>query len=318
MLNFNDCDNENDCKYLLQQALDIKKDPYKFELLGKRKTLGLLFFYSSLRTRVSTQKAAQNLGMNVITININQDGYKIETEDGVVMIEDKAEHIREMCAVMSSYCDLLAVRTFSTLESKEDDFRDKLLNYFIKYSSVPIINMESAIRHPLQGLTDVMTIEEHKKTDKPKVLLTWCPSPKRLPQATANSFAEWCNLLDYDLIVSHPKGYELDPRFVGNARIEYDQDKALEGVDFVYAKEWCSTERYGKMMCFDTNWTLTESKMSKTNDAKFMHCLPIRRNVSALDEVINSNYSIIDKQAENRVHAAQAVIKTLLEDIGKV
>jgi len=313
MVHFNDCEDINYCQRLVSEALSLKEDPYKFELLGKRKTIGLLFFYSSLRTRVSTQIAAQNLGMNVITININQDSYKVETEDGVVMIEDKAEHIKEMCAVMNQYCNILAIRTFSTLESRQSDFSDKVLNTFIKYSTVPIINLESAIRHPLQGLADMVTIEEHKMISKPKVLLTWCPSPKRLPQATANSFAEWSNLLDYELIVAHPRGYELDKRFIGDAKVVYEQDEALQDVDFVYAKEWCSTERYGKITNFDTDWTLTNKKMSLTNSAKFMHCLPVRRNVAVRDEVLDSNYSIVDKQAANRIYAAQAVIKTILD-----
>ncbi|TRX72264.1 N-acetylornithine carbamoyltransferase [Carboxylicivirga sp. M1479] len=306
-----------DLNLALQEALEVKKNPYAWDAIGKNKTIILLFFNSSLRTRLSTQKAAMNLGMNVIVLDINKDGWQLETEFGVVMDGDKPEHLREAVPVIGRYCDIIAVRSFATFENKEDDYQEKILSQFIEFAGVPVISMESATRHPLQAFADLVTIEEKKTKKKPKVVLTWAPHPKALPQAVPNSFVEWMKEADVDLVVTHPKGYELAPEFSDGVTIEYDQNKAFEGADFVYAKNWASYHEYGQVLSKDKSWTVDEAKMALTNQAKFMHCLPVRRNMIVTDEVIDSENSIVIDQAANRVVSAQVVIKRMIEYLNK-
>ena len=307
-----------DLKKALDEAFEIKADRYKYCDLGKNKTLMMVFFNSSLRTRLSTQKAALNLGMNVIVLDINQGAWKLETERGVVMDGDKPEHILEAIPVMGSYCDVIGVRSFARFESKADDYNEVILNQFIKYSGRPVFSMEAATRHPLQSFADLITIEEHKTKPRPKVVLTWAPHPKALPQAVPNSFAEWMNAADYDFVITHPKGYELDPAFVGNARVEYDQMKAFEGADFVYAKNWAaySGDNYGKVLSTDRDWTVSNRQMAVTNNAYFMHCLPVRRNMIVTDDVIESERSLVIPEAANREISATVVLKNILEGLG--
>ena len=302
----------------VKEALEIKADRFKYSNLGKNKTLMMVFFNSSLRTRLSTQKAALNLGMNVIVLDINQGAWKLETERGVIMDGDKPEHILEAIPVMGSYCDVIGVRSFARFENKEDDYNEVILNQFIKYSGRPVFSMEAATRHPLQSFADLITIEEHKTTARPKVVLTWAPHPKALPQAVPNSFAEWMNATDYEFVITHPKGYELAPEFVGNARVEYDQMKAFEGADFIYAKNWAaySGDNYGKVLSTDREWTVSDRQMAVTNNAHFMHCLPVRRNMIVTDEVIESPRSIVIPEAANREISATVVLKRLIEGIG--
>jgi N-succinyl-L-ornithine transcarbamylase len=273
----------------------------------------LIFFDSSLRTRLSTQKAAMNLGMNTMVLNVNQDGWKLESELGVVMDGDKPEHLREAIPVIGRYCDIIGVRAFARFESREDDYNEKILNQFIDYAGVPVVSMEAATRHPLQSFADHITIEEYKVKARPKVVLTWAPHPRALPQAVPNSFVEWMRNTDYELVVTHPEGYELAPEFMGGIKVEYNQQKAFEGADFIYAKNWSSYSQYGKILSKDMNWTVDSSKMALTNHAKFMHCLPVRRNMIVTDEVIDSDASIVIDEAENRVYSAQTVIKMILE-----
>ena len=300
----------------LKEAFELKKNPFKHDTFGKNKTLLMLFFNNSLRTRLSTQKAAENLGMNVMVLDVNQGAWKLETERGVIMDGDKAEHILEAVPVMGSYCDVIGVRSFAQFESKADDYNEVILNQFIQLAGKPIFSMEAATRHPLQSFADLITIEEYKKTARPKVVLTWAPHPKALPQAVPNSFAEWMNAADYDLVITHPEGYELAPEFVGKAKVEYDQNKAFEGADFVYAKNWAvyNDPNYGKVTNTDRAWTVDTQKMALTNDAYFMHCLPVRRNMIVTDDVIESKQSIVIPQAANREVSAQVVIKRLLEN----
>lgn len=301
----------------LEDAFEIKRDRFRFSALGKNKTLMMIFFNSSLRTRLSTQKAAMNLGMNTIVLDINQGAWKLETERGVVMDGDKPEHILEAIPVMGAYCDVIGVRSFARFESKEDDYTEKILNQFIQYSGRPVFSMEAATRHPLQSYADLITIEEYKKKDKPKVVMSWAPHPKSLPQAVPNSFAEWMNAAGYEFVITHPEGYELDPAFVGNARVEYDQRKAFEGADFIYAKNWAAYQdpNYGQVISKDRNWTVDAEKMALTNNAFFMHCLPVRRNMIVTDDVIESPQSIVIPEAANREISAQAVLKKILLDL---
>ncbi|HHH50059.1 MAG TPA: N-acetylornithine carbamoyltransferase [Saprospiraceae bacterium] len=296
---------------LIQSAIHLKKNPFAHQELGKQKTLGMLFFNPSLRTRWSTQKAAANLGMQVISMNATQ-GWAIEFEEAVPMNTNKAEHIKEAAKVLSQYCDILAVRSFPTLTDRTKDYQDFVLNQLLKFATVPIISMESAIRHPLQSLTDLITIEEHKKTEKPKIVLSWAPHPKALPQAVSNSFAEWILAAGYDLTITHPHGYELSEEFTKGAKIEYNQSKAFEGADFIYAKNWSSFNHYGKILTPKENWIINQQKMALTNDGKFMHCLPVRRNVVVSDAVIDSKNSLVIAQANNRTFAAQAVLQNVL------
>lgn len=297
----------------LKEAAEIKNNPYAFQHLGKNKTAVLIFFNSSLRTRLSTQKAALNLGMNVIVLDINKESWKLETEFGVVMDGDKPEHIREAVPVIGQYCDIIGVRSFAKFENKEDDYSEKLLNQFIEYSGRPVISMESATRHPLQAFADLITIEEHKKVERPKVVLTWAPHPRALPQAVPNSFVEWMKVANVELTVTHPQGYELAPEFMDGVKVEYDQLKAFEGADFIYAKNWASFKDYGKVLTTDRSWTVDERKMAVTNNAKFMHCLPVRRNMIVTDGVLDSPNSIVVEEAANRVVSAQTVLKRMLE-----
>ena len=301
----------------VKEALEIKSDRYRYCELGKNKTLMMVFFNSSLRTRLSTQKAALNLGMNVIVLDINQGAWKLETERGVIMDGDKPEHILEAIPVMGSYCDVIGVRSFARFENKEDDYNEVILNQFIKHSGRPVFSMEAATRHPLQSFADLITIEEHKTKARPKVVLTWAPHPKALPQAVPNSFAEWMNATDYEFVITHPKGYELDPAFVGNARVEYDQMKAFEGADFIYAKNWSAYtgDNYGKVLCTDREWTVGERQMVVTNNAHFMHCLPVRRNMIVTDDVIESPRSLVIPEAANREISATVVLKRILEGL---
>jgi N-succinyl-L-ornithine transcarbamylase len=275
----------------------------------------LLFFNSSLRTRLSTQKAAQQLGMDVMVMNVGADSWQLEMNEGVIMNGDKAEHVAEAAAVIGQYCDIVGVRSFPGLVDRNVDYSEQVLNQFIKYTGKPIVSLESATRHPLQSLTDLITIEEYKKVDRPKVVLTWAPHVKALPQCVPNSFAEWMNEANVDFIIAHPKGYELAPEFSGKAAITNDPREAFEGADFIYAKNWSSYQDYGKILNTDAAWMVTAEKMKLTNQAKFMHCLPVRRNVVVEDAVIDSSNSIVIQQAGNRVWAAQAVIKSILESI---
>ena len=302
------------------EALDIKKDRFAHVELGRNKTLMMIFFNSSLRTRLSTQKAAMNLGMNVIVLDVNQGAWKLETERGVIMDGDKAEHLLEAIPVMGSYCDIIGVRSFAGLTDREYDYQETVLQQFVQYSGKPVISLESATVHPCQAFADLITIDEYKETKRPKVVLTWAPHPKALPQAVPNSFAEWMNAADVDFVITHPKGYELDPRFAGNAKVEYDQMKALEGADFVYAKNWScpgvtEPENYGKILSDDRSWMVDEAHMAVTNNARFMHCLPVRRNVIVSDGVIDSERSIVIPEAANRVTSIQVVMKRMLENL---
>jgi N-succinyl-L-ornithine transcarbamylase len=298
----------------VKTAFEVKKNPFGFQHLGKNKTMVLVFFNSSLRTRLSTQKAAMNLGMNTMVMNVNGDSWQLESELGVVMDGDKPEHLLEAIPVIGRYCDIIGVRAFARFENKEDDYSEKIINQFVEHAGVPVVSMEGATRHPLQSFADLVTIEEHKTKAKPKVVLTWAPHPKALPQAVANSFVEWMKETDYDLVVTHPKGYELSPDFMGDVKVEYDQKKAFEGADFIYAKNWSSYNDYGKVVSKDPSWTVDEEKMALTNNAKFMHCLPVRRNVVVTDGVIDSENSIVVEQAANREVTAQTVLKMILEN----
>lgn len=301
----------------IAEALEIKKNRYAFSELGKNRTLLMIFFNSSLRTRLSTQKAAMNLGMNVMVLDVKQGAWKLETERGVVMDGDKAEHLLEAIPVMGCYCDIIGVRSFAGLVNKKEDYEERVIEQFIKYSGRPVFSMEAATRHPLQSFADLITIREHASNQKPKVVLTWAPHPRALPQAVPNSFAEWMNAAKVDLTITHPHGYELDDAFVGNAKIEYDQNKALEGADFVYAKNWSAYagDNYGKVLSTDRSWTIDSGKMALTNNAYFMHCLPVRRNMIVTDDVIESERSIVIPEAANREISAQTVLKRMLDAI---
>jgi N-succinyl-L-ornithine transcarbamylase len=310
-LNINNLDN---LQNTVQEAIALKNNELQFEHLGKGKTICLLFFNNSLRTRLSTQKAAQNLGLNVVVMNFGSEGWQLEYEDGVVMNQDKAEHVKEAAEVIAQYCDFVAIRAFASLTDKEKDKAEVVLNSFKKYAGIPVINMESATGHPLQALADAITMEEYKVAYKPKVVLSWAPHPRALPHAVANSFVEMMQLQDADFVITHPEGYELDSAITKNSTIEYDQKKAFENADFVYVKNWSSFNDYGKVVCTDENWMIDKEKMSVTNNGKFMHCLPVRRNVVVADEVIDSENSIVIQQANNRTYAAQIVLKKIVEN----
>jgi N-succinyl-L-ornithine transcarbamylase len=298
---------------LIKAALALKDNPHAYSGLGKNKTLGLIFMNPSLRTRLSTQKAAHNLGMQVMVMNIDKEGWALEFEEGAVMNGTKIEHVKDAAAVIGTYCDVVGIRCFPSLLSRDEDYSERILLQFMKHCRVPVVSLESATLHPLQSLADAMTIFEHKKKTKPKVVLTWAPHIKPLPQAVPNSFAEWMNALDVDFIVTHPKGYDLHVDYVKNATLSYNQDEALQGADFVYVKNWSSYEDYGKIIPVAENWLLDKEKMAHTNNAHIMHCLPVRRNVELKDELLDGPQSLILKQAENRLYAAQAVLKSILE-----
>ena len=301
----------------VKEALEIKNNRYAYKQLGENKTLLMVFFNSSLRTRLSTQKAGMNLGMNTMVLDINQGAWKLETERGVIMDGEKPEHILEAIPVMGTYCDIIGVRAFAQFENKEFDYQETIINQFIQYSGKPVFSMEAATGHPLQAFADLITIEEYKKTARPKVVLTWAPHPKALPQAVPNSFADFMNEADVEFVITHPIGYELSEKFVRGARVEYDQMKAFEGADFIYAKNWAAYQdpNYGKILSTDRNWTVSDRQMAVTNNAYFMHCLPVRRNMIVTDDVIESPQSIVIPQAANREISAQVVIKRLLENI---
>ncbi len=304
----------------LEEAKQVKATPFAWKALGENKTIMLVFFNSSLRTRLSSQKAALNLGMNPIVLNIGQDSWKLETQMGVVMDGDKSEHLREAIPVMASYCDIIGIRSFAGLTDREYDYNETVLRQFLEHGGKPVISLESATVHPCQAFADLITIEEYRKTRRPKVVMTWAPHPKALPQAVPNSFAEWMNAADVDFVIAQPEGYELDPRFAGNARIEYDQTKALEGADFVYAKNWScpgvtDPSKYGQILSKDMGWTVDDRHMAVTNNAYFMHCLPVRRNMIVSDSVIDAPTSLVIPEAANRVVSAQVVMKRMLESL---
>ncbi len=304
-----------DLKEALAEAAYVKANPFADQALGHNKTVLLVFFNNSLRTRLSTQKAALNLGMNPIVLDINQGAWKLETGRGVVMDGDKSEHILEAIPVMGSMCDMIGVRSFARFESRDDDYNEVILNQFIQYSGKPVFSMEAATRHPLQTFADIITIEEHKTKARPKVVMTWAPHPKALPQAVPNSFIEGMSMTDYDFVIANPEGYDLAPEFVGNAKVTHNQDEALAGADFVYAKNWAPYREdiYGKVVNYDMGWTVTAQKMALTNDAFFLHCLPVRRNMIVSDEVIEGPRSLVIPEAANRVVSAQTVLKRLLQ-----
>ena len=306
-----------DLKEALAEAAYVKANPFADQALGRNKTVLLVFFNNSLRTRLSTQKAALNLGMNPIVLDINQGAWKLETGRGVVMDGDKSEHILEAIPVMGSMCDMIGVRSFARFESRDDDYNEVILNQFIQYSGKPVFSMEAATRHPLQTFADIITIEEHKTKARPKVVMTWAPHPRALPQAVPNSFAEGMSMTDYDFVIANPEGYDLAPEFVGNAKVTNNQDEALEGADFVYAKNWAPYREdiYGKVVNYDMDWTVSAKKMALTDNAFFMHCLPVRRNMIVTDEVIESPRSLVIPEAANRVVSAQTVLKMLLKSL---
>ncbi len=307
-----------DLRQALAVAQEIKNDRFKYQQLGKNKTLMMIFFNNSLRTRLSTQKAAMNLGMNVIVLDVNAGAWKLETERGVIMDGDKSEHLLEAIPVMGCYCDLIGVRSFAGLIDREYDYAETVVQQFIKYSGRPVFAMESATVHPLQAFADLITIEEHKTVERPKVVLTWAPHCRALPQAVPNSFAEWMNAAeDIDLVITHPEGYELDPKFIGNAKVTYNQREAFEGADFIYAKNWScpgvtNPADYGKILSKDMSWTVDAEHMSWTNNGKFMHCLPVRRGLIVTDDVIESKNSLVIPEAANREISASVVIKRML------
>lgn len=308
-LNVHDVD---DIDALVKEALYCKLNPRGDNALGKNKTLGLIFMNPSLRTRLSTQKAGINLGMDVMVMNFSGEGWALETEEGAIMNSDKAEHIKEAAAVVGQYCDIIGLRSFPSLKDKTLDYSDHVINEFVKYAGVPIVNLESATVHPCQSLADIVTIEETKKVTRPKVVLTWAPHPKALPQSVPNSFAEWLIRTDYEFVIANPEGYDLSKEFTGNAKVVHNPEEAYEGADYIYAKNWSSYENYGQILSQDPNWMVDERKMKLTNNAKFMHCLPVRRNVVVSDAVIDSPNSIVIQEAANREWAAQAVLKKIL------
>ena len=317
MKNYTNVKDLGNLQAAVKEALEIKENRFAYKHVGENKTLLMVFFNSSLRTRLSTQKAGMNLGMNTLVLDINQGAWKLETERGVIMDGDKPEHILEAIPVMGCYCDVIGVRAFAQFENKEFDYQETMINQFIQYSGRPVFSMEAATGHPLQAFADLITIEEYKKTARPKVVLTWAPHPKALPQAVPNSFADFMNEADVDFVITQPAGYELCENFVRGARVEYDQMKAFEGADFIYAKNWAAYQdpNYGKILSTDRNWTVSDRQMAMTNNAHFMHCLPVRRNMIVTDNVIESSQSIVIPEAANREISAQFVIKRLLESI---
>ena len=331
MKTFFNVEDLGDLKTALAEAQKVKANRFGYQELGKNKTLLMIFFNNSLRTRLSTQKAAMNLGMNVIVLDVNAGAWKLETERGVIMDGDKSEHLLEAIPVMSSYCDIIAVRSFAGLKDRDYDYAETIVNQFVKYSDKPVVAMETATVHPLQAFADLITINEKwaelqgnaatkRDHDRPKVVLTWAPHCRALPQAVPNSFAQWMNKADVDFVVTHPEGYELDPKFVGDAKVEYDQKKALEGADFVYAKNWScpgvkDPAQYGEILSKDMGWTIDAEHMSWTNNGYFMHCLPVRRGLIVTDDVIESDHSLVIPEAANREISAEVVLKRVLESL---
>jgi len=314
MKNFTSVDDIQDLNELVSLAKAIKAAPFADKEIGKNKTLGLLFFNPSLRTRLSTQKAALNLGMDAIVMNLNTEGWLLEFEDGVVMDGNKAEHIKEAAQVVSQYCDIIAVRSFPSLTDKQKDEEEQVINSFKKYASVPVVSLEGSTEHPLQAVADALTVEEYKTTARPKVVLTWAPHPKALPHAVPNSFVKVMKKADVDFVITHPEGYELNPAFTEGVTITHNQDEAFKDADFIYAKNWSNYIDYGQITSKDPSWTVTTDKMALTNNGKFMHCLPVRRNMIVTDEVLDSDASIVIPQANNRTYAAQAILTKILKD----
>ena len=315
MQNFLSIKDVDNLDQLVQSVYDVKLNPNGFKHLGKDKTMVLLFLNPSLRTRLSTQKAALNLGMNCIVMNVGQDGWQLEFEDDVIMKGDKAEHVKEAAKVVSQYADIVGMRTFAALEDVQEDYHEKVLSKFVQYASVPVVNMESATVHPLQSLTDLITIKEHSQVERPKVVLSWAPHPKALPQAVSNSFVEWMQSANMDLVITNPEGYDLSSSFVKDTPVIHDQYEAFKNADIIYTKNWSSFEYYGQTLRKDNDWEITSEKMEITNNAKFMHCLPVRRNVVVSDEVIDHPNSLVIQQAANREWAAQGVLRTILEGL---
>ncbi|MEX8546539.1 MAG: acetylornithine carbamoyltransferase [Mucilaginibacter sp.] len=302
-----------DINALVKEALDLKKNPFAFQHLGKNKTLGLVFLNPSLRTRMSTQKAAMNLGMNVMVLNIDKEGWALELRDNVVMDGTTVEHIREAAAVIGQYVDILGLRSFPSLQNRDEDYGEVIFNKFVELCGVPVVSLESATRHPLQSLADLVTIEELKTTSRPKVVLTWAPHVKALPQAVPNSFAEWMCKADVDFTIAHPAGLELSTEFTQGATITHNQTEALQDADFIYVKNWSAFEPYGKVIPGNEDWMMTNAKLKNTNNAKVMHCLPVRRDLELSAEILDGPNSIVIKEAGNREWAAQAVLKRMLE-----
>ena len=320
MKTFFNVEDIGDLKTALAEAQEVKANRFGFQQLGRNKTLLMIFFNNSLRTRLSTQKAAMNLGMNVIVLDVNAGAWKLETERGVIMDGDKSEHLLEAIPVMGSYCDLIGIRSFAGLTDREFDYAETIVGQFVKYSGRPVFAMETATVHPLQAFADLITIEEHKSVKRPKVVLTWAPHCRALPQAVPNSFAQWMNAADVDFVITHPEGYELDPQFIGKATVEYDQLKAFSGADFIYAKNWScpgvkNPADYGKILSQDMSWTVDDAHMRLTNNAYFMHCLPVRRGLIVTDDVIESPRSLVIPEAANREISAEVVIKRMLESL---
>lgn len=315
MKQFTSVHDVTDINALVAEALQLKQDPYAYQQLGKNKTIGLVFLNPSLRTRMSTQKAALNLGMNAMVLNIDKEGWALELQDGAIMNGTTVEHIREAAAVLGQYVDIIGVRSFPGLKDREEDYSEKVFNKFVEFCGVPVVSLESATRHPLQSLADLITITELKTVARPKVVLTWAPHIKPLPQAVPNSFAEWMCKADVDFVIAQPKGYELSEEFTKGATITYNQDEALAGADFVYVKNWSAYEPYGEMPAVTADWMLTNQKLLPSNNAKVMHCLPVRRNLELSDEILDGPHSVVIHEAGNRVGAAQVVLKQLLQNL---
>lgn len=319
MKHFTSAHDVQDIQGLVRLAEQAKNNPFQWADIGRNKTIGLFFMNASLRTRLSTQQAAENLGLRVMVVNLNQEGWALEFEDGVVMDGSKPEHIKEAAAVVGQYCQIIGVRSFPSLTDRANDYAETVINGFIKYSGRPVVSMESSLGHPLQALADSLTIKELWEqnpafgTRKPKVVLTWAPHIRALPQCVPNSFAQWMSLQDVELVITNPVGYDLDPQFTNGVIPIHDQDSAMKGADFVYAKNWSSVEQYGQILKTDFDWMITNQKLALTNNAKLMHCLPTRRNVELADEVLDGPQSVVIQQAGNRVPAAQAVLHELLK-----
>ena len=314
MKNFINSNDISDYKKIVEEAIKLKSNPNELENIGKNKSIGLLFFNPSLRTRISTQKACMILGLKTFVMNFNSEGWQLEFENNTIMSEDKAEHVKDAAKVLSEYCDIIAIRKFADLNNKIDDEKEIVLSSFLKYSTVPILNLESSTFHPLQGLADAITIHETKNKARPKIVLSWAPHPKSLPHAVPNSFIKMAKKNNFELIISNPIGYDLNPEITKGINIIHDQKEAFINADFIYAKNWSSYENYGKVLINDSSWKIDRNKMSLTNNAKFMHCLPVRRNVVVDDNVIDSENSLVISQAENRIYSALIILKKLIEN----
>jgi N-succinyl-L-ornithine transcarbamylase len=316
MKNFININNVKDYQGLIKESIEIKNNPYFFKKIGINKTLGLIFFNSSLRTRLSTLKAAKMLGLETIVMNFNNEGWEIEFEEKTIMSKNSAEHVKEAAQVISQYCDIIGIRAFAELKNKNHDESEIIINSFVKYGSVPIINLESSCAHPLQALADAITIEEHKNKSNPKIVISWAPHPKSLPHAVANSFINMAKMSNYDLVITNPVGYDLNPKITKGINVTHNQEEAFKNADFIYAKNWSSYNDYGKVLINNDKWMINKRKMEITNNAKFMHCLPVRRNVVVEDAVLDSNYSLVINQANNRTYAAQTILKKIILNEG--